>query len=82
MICPFCGSTEFDFFEGSESQATAIYCRKCPCGLEDSEKTIEELKRFWKQRFHNQQINADRAECPDCKIYHDQKMYCRTCGKT
>ena len=41
--CPLCGSKDFDIFENTDSQVGAIYCFKCPYGVEDSELTIEEL---------------------------------------
>lgn len=59
MICPFCDSTSFQFFHNSSTQATAIYCNRCPCGLEDSTKTLDELKVFWRKRFHNKALHHD-----------------------
>jgi len=41
--CPFCGYNEFDIFDNCDSQATAIYCKNCPGGVEDHTKTIVEL---------------------------------------
>jgi hypothetical protein len=51
MFCPFCKSTSFDFVEGSDREATAIFCTKCPCGLQDNTKTLGELKAFWEECF-------------------------------
>ncbi len=41
--CPLCGRDKFDTYDGTDSQATAIYCQTCPYGVEDSILTLEEL---------------------------------------
>jgi len=50
LPCPFCGSTEVEFFENSHNQATAIYCKNCPAGLEDNTKSVDELRDIWDTR--------------------------------
>lgn len=52
-FCPLCGSTDFTEYEKSDYQATAIYCNHCPYGVEDSTKTIKELRII-----HNIRYNA------------------------
>ena len=44
LCCPLCGGTKFTACEGTAAQATAIYCNACPYGVEDSTKTLEELR--------------------------------------
>ena len=48
--CPLCGGTEFDVYENSPYQCNAIYCKKCPYGVEDCTKTIEELRKIHNNR--------------------------------
>jgi len=51
LPCPFCGSIDLDFFNGTDSQATAIYCNNCAAGVEDSSKNLEELGSNWNSRI-------------------------------
>jgi len=50
--CPFCGSKNVSEYPGSDMQAPAIYCDECPAGLEDTNKSIEELKELWNKRYY------------------------------
>lgn len=51
--CPFCGSTNITEYPQSDSQASAIYCDDCPCGVEDSDKPMEELRELWNKRYYS-----------------------------
>jgi len=50
MPCPFCGSVDVEFAKNALNQATAIYCKNCPAGLEDNTKTVDELRVIWDTR--------------------------------
>ena len=52
LPCPLCGSIDFDEFEGSDTQATAIYCCNCAYGVEDDTKTLKQLRKIHNTRFH------------------------------
>ncbi len=43
LFCPLCGSKEFDTFEGTAAICAAVYCCKCPYGVEDSEMSLKEI---------------------------------------
>ena len=51
LPCPFCGCKDFDVFKGDSGQVTAIYCKDCPAGVEDSTITLEKLKLYWNTRI-------------------------------
>lgn len=51
LPCPFCGSKDFDLFDNSNNQATAIYCKSCPAGVEDNTMTLDDLKKCWNTRI-------------------------------
>ena len=53
LFCPLCGGEEFDEFELNDSQSTAIYCKFCPYGVEDTTMTIEELRVWHNTRSNN-----------------------------
>ena len=48
--CPFCGSANVVEFDGSESQAQAIYCLDCPSGMADSRLSAKVLRINWNTR--------------------------------
>jgi predicted nucleic-acid-binding Zn-ribbon protein len=51
LYCPLCGSTKFTEYENSDYQVTAIYCDHCPYGVEDSTKSIKELRLIHNKRY-------------------------------
>ena len=50
LPCPFCGSENIEEYPNNHYQATAVYCKDCPAGLEDNKKTVDELKILWNER--------------------------------
>lgn len=57
LPCPLCGCDEFDIFDDSDSQVAAIYCMKCPYGVEEAGSTVEKLASY-----HNKRYNREKNE--------------------
>ena len=50
LPCPFCDSENLTYIPNSDDACQAIYCGGCPCGLEDSSLTEDEIKKAWNRR--------------------------------
>jgi len=59
--CPLCGCVKFEMLDDNDNdnnQVAAIYCTKCPYGVEDSSKTLSKLIDI-----HNHRLTI----CPVCE---------------
>lgn len=50
LPCPFCGSKDIDIIKESDYWRNAIWCKDCPAGIEDCDKTLDELTTLWNTR--------------------------------
>lgn len=57
LYCPICGNEDFEEYEGNDNQVAAIYCIECPYGVEDSTKTLQELRKIHNTRYINESTN-------------------------
>ncbi len=46
LCCPYCRN-EAEYFEGTNGQADAIYCKECPLGVEQSGMSYTALALVW-----------------------------------
>jgi len=79
LPCPFCGSIDLDFYEGTDRQATAIYCNNCAAGVEHSEKSLDELCSNWNNRiFQNKPRHPEELSgscCFGCRQRDEWNKY-------
>ena len=62
LPCPLCNCTDFDMSENTDDRVTGIYCTDCPYGVEDSTKTLAEL-RVW----HNTRPDSKPYKYPEIR---------------
>ena len=46
LPCPFCDN-DAEYFKGTDVQADAIYCTKCPLGVEHADMSYDALANVW-----------------------------------
>ena len=53
------------------------------CAAHGFEECAHDLETILPDIPHNPSLKADKLpECPECKKYLNQNMYCRACGRT